>query len=512
MRSIFERMEDHGESGCHLALPLCSSSGKITMCRGNLLMCLCTSIPLAIALLVHTAVLTAGDDAAWFRRDHGIAPEATSLPSEFGEGADRLWRTELPPGLSTPCICGDSIFVTTFVAETKELATVALDRATGQVHWKQVVPTRTLEAFHPVGSPASSSPACNGSQVFSFFGSYGMLCYDLNGTLLWERQMGPFQDEFGASSSPVLAGDKVILNEDHDIDSFLIALDQKTGDIVWKTPREDATRSYSTPVLFDNHGRSEILVAGSLQLTAYDPADGQKLWWFNGLSRIVDCTPVILNGEIYVASWTPGGDSDDRIRMEPFAMALTTYDKNSDGEIGEDELPEGNASLVRFFRLDLNQNKRLDQPEWDKHALVFARAQNLATAIRPGTRGPAPTENVNGSYPRGLPTVPSSVVYDGVLYMVKDGGIITSLDASTGELLKQARATGPGNYYASIVAGDGKVYLMSEGGVVTVLKAGRDWSILSSSDFKERIMATPVISNGLMLIRTDLALYAFRCR
>ncbi len=470
----------------------------------------CVWLVTIVAAIAQAAVLHAGDDIAWFRRDHGVAPEGMPLPSEFGEGEERLWRVELPPGISTPCLSGDSVFVTTYVAASKELATVALDRTTGQVRWKQVAPTQTLEAFHAVGSPASSTPACNGSRVFSFFGSYGMLCYDRNGQLLWERPLGPFQDEFGASSSPVLIGDKVILNEDHDIDSFLIALDQKTGEVVWKTPRDEATRSYATPVVFDNHGRTEILVAGSRQLAAYDPADGQKLWWFDGLSRIVDSTPMVVSGEIYFATWTPGGDSDDRIRMEPFPMALTTFDRNSDGEIGKDELPAGNPILERFFRIDLSQNQRLDQREWEQHALVFERAQNIAAAIRPGTRGPLPAENVSWTYRRSLPTVPSSVVYDGVLYMLKDGGIITSLDASTGEILKQARAIGGGNYYASIVAGDGKVYLISEGGVVTILKAGRDWNILGSFDFKERILATPVIADGLMLIRTEVALYAFR--
>lgn len=476
--------------------------------RVRSLVCLLT----AAAALLQPAVVTAGDQAAWFRQDHGVVAEGTSLPTDFGEGPNRLWRTELPPGNSTPCIFGDVIFVTTWRAEEKELATVALERVTGKIRWKQVVPTQELEAFHPVGSPASSSPACNGTQVFSFFGSYGMLSYDLDGTLLWERRMGPFQDEFGASSSPVLAGDKVILNEDHDVDSFLIALDQKTGEVVWKTPREEATRSYSTPVLFDNQGRSEILVAGALQLTAYDPADGRKLWWFDGLSRIVDSTPVVVGGEIYIASWTPGGDSESRIRMEPFVEALATYDKNNDEEIGEDELPADSEVLPRFFRIDLNQNKKLDKTEWKRHADVFDRAQNIATAIRPGTLGPVPPDNARWVYDRGLPTVPSSVVYDGILYMVKDSGIITSLDANTGELLKQGRASGRGNYYASLIAGDGKVYLISEGGVITVLRAGRDWNILTSADFQERIMATPVVSDGIMLIRTDAALYGFACR
>ncbi len=459
---------------------------------------------------VPVAAACGGDQGSWFRRDHGVAPEGVALPADFSEGAGRLWRTELPPGNSSPCVCGDSVYLTTYAAEGRELATIALDRTTGQIRWKKVVPTTTLEAFHAVGSPASSTPACNGSQIFSFFGSYGMLCYDRDGNLLWERKLGPFQDEFGASSSPLLVGDKVVLCEDHDIDSFLIALDQRTGEIAWKTPRAEATRSYSTPVLFDNQGRTEILVAGALQLTAYDPADGQRLWWFDGLSRIVDSTPIVFNGEIYVATWTPGGDSEDRIRMEPFSAALTTYDKNADGAIGEDELPEGNEILQRFFRIDLNQNKQLEQPEWEKHALVFERAQNVAAAIRPGTRGPVSAENTRWVYQRGLPTVPSSVVYDGVMYMVKDSGIITSLDVATGKVLKQGRATGRGNYYSSIVAGDGKVYLISESGVVTILKAGADWSISGTHDFGERIMATPAFSDDMMLVRTDAAVYAFR--
>lgn len=470
--------------------------------------CFCTLLVANCA----AALLQAADNVAWFRRDHGVAPAGMALPAELGESADRLWRVELPPGISSPCVCGDSIYVTTYVAESKELATVAIDRTTGRIRWKQVAPVQTLEAFHAVGSPASATPACNGSQVFSFFGSYGLLCYDLEGKLLWDRPMGPFQDEFGASSSPVLLDGKVILNEDHDIDSFLIALDQQTGEVVWKTPRTDATRSYATPVVLDNQGRSEILVAGALRLTAYDPSDGKPLWWFDGLSRLVDSTPVVVNGEIYFATWTPGGDADSRIRMEPFAAALTQFDANADGEIGKTELPADSPVLERFFRIDLNQNQLLDKQEWDKHSLVFERAQNIAAAIRPGTQGPLPAENVRWTYHRSLPTVPSSVVYDGVLYMVKDSGIITSLDADNGELLKQGRAAGRGNYYASLVAGDGKVYLSSESGVVTILQAGRNWSILGSHDFKERIMATPVITDGLMLIRTDAALYAYQCR
>jgi outer membrane protein assembly factor BamB len=151
------------------------------------------------------------------------------------------------------------------------LSTVALDRATGEVRWTRRAPAESIEPFHPVGSPAASTPAWDGQRLVVFFGSYGLLCYDRDGKLLWSKPMGPFQNEYGASSSPILVGDKVILNQDHDIDSFLLAVERKTGRTVWKSARVGSTRSYSTPVLWHHDGETQILVAGALNLTAYDP-------------------------------------------------------------------------------------------------------------------------------------------------------------------------------------------------------------------------------------------------
>lgn len=448
-------------------------------------------------------------DVSYFRKDHGVASDNSELPSDFEQDARLLWRTPLDSGHSTPCVHGDSIFLTTYQPDTKELATVAIDKSTGRIKWKQPVPATTLEPFHVTGSPATSSPACDGTRVYSFFGSYGMLCYDIEGKLLWERRMGPFQDEFGACSSPILVDGKIILNEDHDLDSFLIAIDPLSGETIWKVPREEATRSYSTPVILERNGRKEILVAGSLQLAAYDPATGEKRWWYNGLSRIVDSTPIVQDGIVYMATWTPGGDSGERIAMEAFPDALEKYDKNSDEMVSKEELPEGSPVIDRFFRIDLNQNQQLEENEWNRHAAVFDRAKNVAIALEPGTSGELTSRFVKWTYTRGLPTVPSSVVHAGVMTMVKDSGIVTLLDIETGEKLHQGRAEGRGNYYSSLVAGDGKVYMASESGVMTIFQAGREWKILSSHDFGERMMATPVISNGVFYIRTEAALYCF---
>ncbi len=448
-------------------------------------------------------------EVAYFRHDHGVAGDAHALPGDWATEARLVWKTRLPPGHSTPCVAGDTIYLTTFEEDLQQLATLALDRASGRPRWRQVVPTNRFESIHPTGSLATATPASDGQRVFVMFGSYGLLCYDREGQLLWEHRMGPFQDEFGAASSPILVDDLVITSQDHDIGSFVMALDQRTGEVRWRISRPEATRSYATPVVLKRERSTEVLVAGSLQLAAYDVATGEKRWWFDGLSRIVDCTPTIQDGVIYVATWTPGGDSGERIDMEPFAEALTRYDQNGDGRISREELPPGSPVLERFFRIDLDQDGRLDDQEWARHALVFESAQNVAVALEPGDVGTLPDEHVRWTYTRGLPTVPSSVVYRGVMTMVKDSGIITQLDADTGQLLQQLRAPGRGNYYASVTAGDGKLYLTSESGVLTVLSADRPGEIIASYDFGERIMATPVIAADSIFIRTEEALYHF---
>ena len=452
-----------------------------------------------------------------FRCDGGVAPErALSLPVHLERENRLVWRRELRPGHSTPCVTSDSVYLTTFDAQGKKLATVALDRATGAVRWTRVAPATSIEPFHPVGSPAASTPAWDGQRLMVFFGSYGMLCYDRDGNLLWSKPMGPFQNEYGASSSPILVDDKVILNQDHDVDSFLLAVDRKTGRTVWKVDRPGATRSYSTPVLWHRQGKMQILVAGALNLTAYNPQDGRKLWWVRGLSRIVDTTPVVDDRFVYLATWTPGGDRSDRIAMRPFHEALQTHDQNGDGRIAQEELSAGPV-LQRFFRIDLDQNGFLDEAEWTRHAKIFAAAQNVAMAVRLGdAAGDANRGDVTGTHiawvhRKGLPTVPSPLVYEGVMYMVKNSGIVTSLDAASGRLLKRGRIAGRGNYYASPVAGDGKIYFASERGVLTVLQAGRQWKTLAQHNFGERIVATPVIRAGQIFVRTDQALHCFAC-
>jgi len=322
--------------------------------------------------------------------------------------------------------------------------------------------------------------------------------------------LGPFQDEYGAGSSPVVIDDKVILNQDHDVGSFLAAFDCASGKIVWKTARPDAVRSYSTPAVWVRNGRKELLVAGALELAGYDSASGERLWWVNGLARIVIPTPLPVEGIIYMASWAPGGDAGRRLVLDPWRAALAKWDKNHDGKLAKAEIDDREV-LDRFFRMDLDQNGVLDQKEWDRHAEVFQRAQNAILALKPSGHGQLGERAVVWKYSRGVPYVSTPLLANGILWMVKDGGIVTKLDAASGRLLQEERVPGIGNYFASPVAGDGKVYFAGEQGVVSVVAGAAEWQVLSSHEFHERIYATPAIDRGRIFIRSEQALYCFQC-
>lgn len=465
---------------------------------------------LTIVIVLSVVPSLAAEPVTFFRADRGLADDdGKPLPEQLDSAAVVVWREPLAPGHSSPCVCGERIFMTTF--QDKKLATVALDRATGKVLWQMEAPAERIEEFHPTGSAATSTPACDGERVYSFFGSYGLLCYDWDGKLLWSKPMGPFQDEFGSGSSPILVDGKLILNEDHDLNSFLMAIDAKTGETLWKTEREGFTRSYSTPVVWTAGEQRQLVVAGALQLTGYDLQTGRPLWSQDGLARIVNTTPTQANGLLFVATWSPGGDSDARLAMEPWPKAVSQWDKNNDGKLTREEVNNPEV-LDRFFRIDLNQDKGLNEAEWNKYARVFELAQNSIMALKTGNQENGFKPTVVWEYRRGVPYVSSPLVYHGVVYMAKDGGIATTLDVETGKVLKQARLRGNDKYYASPVAGDGKVYTVSEAGVITVLKAQGKWEILSSHDLEERTVATPVLADGKIYLRTEKAMYCFGTR
>ena len=437
----------------------------------------------------------------------GRAATDKALPTEIAPDRNVAWKTALPPGHSSPVVVGDRIYLTG--VRDERLVTIALDRATGKLLWEVVAPHEKLEQVHSIGSHAQSSPVADDERVISFFGSSGMFCYDRDGKLQWQHRMGPFNNDFGAASSPVLVGDKIVLCQDHDTDSFLMALDKRTGKIAWKTDRREFPRNFCSPVVWDNDGKKQIVIAATLRVAGYDLETGLESWTVRGISRTVCMTPVVGDDNIlYVAGWAAGGDKEEPIRVGPFAEALEKLDLNKNGTLEENELGDS-PFKQRFTQVDRDNDDRLSREEYEFFRSLFEQGRNLVLAIKPGAKGDASATSVLWTHDRFVPFCASPLYYRNLVFTVKDGGIVTCLDAKSGKSLKSGRLPNTGSYYASPVAGDGKVFMLNQDGKLSVLAATGDWKVVHSADFAEDCYATPALVDGRVYLRTAGFLYCF---
>jgi len=429
--------------------------------------------------------------------------EETDLPAKLELG-NLAWSVRLPAGISSPAVAGKRIYVTGL--REKELLTLALDRETGNVLWERRAPADQVEEVHPTSSPAASTPASDGERAIVFFGSYGLLAYDPEGKELWRLPLGPFKNPFGEASSPVIAGDLVLLNCDQDVGSFLLAADRVTGRERWKTERPGFPRGFATPVVWEADGRRQVVVAGTLKLKGYALEDGRELWSQDGLARIVNPTPVAGQGLLFVSSYSPGGDTDARIAMASFDEYAKEHDADKDGRFVDAEIPPGDMK-PRFLQLDADKDGFITRAEWENMARIFDAAKNSLLALRPESPG-KPGVAVAWRHEKAIPYVSSPLYYRGRIFLVKDGGIYTVLEAASGKVLKTGRLPAEGAYYSSPVAGGGNIYAASLAGEVTVLSA-ETLEVLSTAKLNETCAATPALAGGRIYLRTGKRLLAF---
>ena len=456
-----------------------------------------------------------------FRGPNGTGVSATTaLPSEFGPKKNVVWRTELPPGHSSPVLTRDRVFVTAHSKDQNhKLFVIALERKSGKILWQREVQKAREGRLQNVNGPASPSPVTDGTNVYAFFQEFGLVSFDGAGKQRWSLPLGPFNMFYGFGASPILVDDKVILPVDQDYpSSYLIAVDKNSGKLRWKVERPVVISGYSTPIIYEpKQGPKQIIVPESFQLSAYSVADGKRVWWVRGLACEMKSIASHDSEYLYINGWGfPQNQPGQQVATISWDEALPKYDKDSDRQIAKTELPTGQGRqpmermlTAAFEAFDMNRDEKLNDKDWEVFRSMMA-AENGLLAIKMGGEGDQTASAIRWRYQKPVPQVPSTLLYKGVLYMINDSGILISFDPATGNVIKQGRLHGAiDKYFASPVAADDKVYLIGQGGQVSVLKAMGEWEVLGVNEMDDEVYATPAIADGRIYIRTRSALYAF---
>ncbi|REJ73486.1 MAG: hypothetical protein DWQ36_06745 [Acidobacteria bacterium] len=396
---------------------------------------------------------------------------------DLARGESLLWRVDLPGlGNSSPVVWGSRVFVTTAIAlggeQEQNVLTgdtgtaedvedslehswqvLAFDKRSGERLWVTEVGRAVPETRrHLKATQANSTPVTDGERLVVVFPTVGIACLDLDGRVLWQHDLGPLnasnffdpEDQWGFASSPILYRNTVILQVDVYGGGYLAAWRLADGKQVWKTER-DVAPSWSTPTLLRGEKGDELVTNASV-IHGYDPATGEELWSLGPNSELVVARPVAGDGVVYVSAGYPPVKPVYAVRA---------------GLRGEIEVTPG-----------------------DEHgALLWSH-------------------RIGGAY------MPSPLLYRGIFYIVHHNGRIVAYDAASGAALYKQRFSRSGTFTGSPVANNGRLYVPTEGGLLYVLKAGPRYEELAINDFDEPLMATPAISEGILLVRTPAHLFA----
>ncbi|MFL5244174.1 MAG: PQQ-binding-like beta-propeller repeat protein [Gemmataceae bacterium] len=353
-----------------------------------------------------------------------------------------------------------------------------LDRPTGKVLWKRLalegkprIPTQQSNTY------ATETPVADGERIYAYFGMHGLFCYDFAGNLVWKKDFGsyPMQMGFGTASSPVLDGDRLFLQIDNEEKSFLVALNKKTGDEVWRVSRNEKT-NWGSPVIWKNKLRTELVTPGSQKVRSYDPANGKVLW---ELSVAGQCNA------------SPVGDSD--------LLYVGCEARFGGGGFGGGEMAQGRGGFgggpgggagggLYAVRAGASGDVSLKKDETSNAGVAWSQA-------------------------KGGPEKASPLVYQGYVYVFRQsGGIVTCYDAKTGKQIYRERIPNAKSFWASPWAGEGKVFCLDDGGTTFVLKAGPEFKVLGKNSLNEMFWATPALAAGTALLRSVDNLYCIKAK
>ncbi|MFN7924702.1 MAG: PQQ-binding-like beta-propeller repeat protein [Bryobacteraceae bacterium] len=456
-----------------------------------------------MTLLLALLLAAARDEWPQFRGPNATGVSASAgVPTEFGPEKNVRWKVETPAGKSSPVFAGNRIFLTGHDGD--KLLTLCFDRNNGVLLWRREVARGRQEKRNKLNDAAAPTPVTDGKNVYAFFADFGLVSYTASGKERWRIPLPPMPSMQGVAGSPLLVGDKLILVVDQAQDSYMIAVDPRKGETLWRKERRPAPGgAYSTPVAFSN---GQFVTFSPFELAGFSVQTGEKLWWVAKLPPQPKATPLVIGDTIYCYARSFYGDTLPVISAWP--AALEQNDKNKNGTIEKDEAPEGPAKMY-FGVVDRNKDGHVDAAEWQE-MIEAAEPKSVLLAVKPEGRGDLTGKAALWQFQRNIPDVPSPVLYQGTLYMVQNGGILTALDPATGATRKQGRLTGAlGDYYASPVAADGKIFASNQEGKIAVVKAANEWEVLTVNDMGEDCFATPAIVDGDIYVRTSKSLYRF---
>ena len=421
--------------------------------------------PLFLLITVH---LAADDREKYWPQWRGPYASGVSRvanpPVEWSETKNIKWKVEIPGrGSSSPVVWGDRIYLQTAVpianGDTHKplggvtprpphaFKVLALDRRTGKVAWEKTAREQTPhEPSHfENGTWASGSPITDGQHVIAYFESFGIYCYDLNGTLVWEKDLGDkkMRNQFGEGSTPVLHGNTIVVVWDHlGGQSFIVALDKRNGQELWRENRDEID-TWATPLVVEHEGRAQVIVPGQKRLRSYDLASGKTVWETAGLTMNPIPSPVFDNGMVFATSGFQGNS------LKAIRIAGASGDITNTGHV-----------------------------VW---------TLNRDTPYVPS------------------PLVYDGVLY----FLKTNNGLLSAFDAQSGKPLYQVqRLEKAPNVFSSPVAAAGRVYIAGRDGTTVVLKHGETFQVLAENTLDDGFDASPALVDGDLYLRGYKYLYA----
>ncbi len=410
-------------------------------------------LAITVALLVLCPAGQTGRAEEWTQFRGPLGRGITSdrnLPVEWGPDKNIVWRAELPsPGNSSPVVSEGKVFITVASKDGHQRSLFCFDQKDGKQLWERTVEYTEDEPTHNTNPYAGSSPACDGERVVVWHSSAGMYCYDYEGNLQWNVDLGKFIHIWGYGASPIIHGDLVINNCGPGERTFLVALDKKTGKEVWRTEEPGGASglaagprnwigSWSTPMLATIDGQEQLVVSFPHHVKGYDPKTGKEIWQCDGLGDLVYTSVVIGDGVI--------------VAMGGFHGPAIAFTPGGTGNITE---------KARLWRVDRRNPQRIG----------------------------------------------SGVILDGVMYMANADGTVECLDPKTGESKWEGRLSG-GSLWGSIVAAGDNLYVTTQRGDTVVFKANPEkLEEVANNSLRENSNSTIAVADGKIFLRTFKALY-----